>query len=75
MPEGNRSNIGMSAPPKANDNEHPPLPDNAQTDPAVAEQPAIKPGKRVIRPWLLVALLSVLIVQLTVRDDLRQNAV
>lgn len=64
----------MSDPSKQTDNEQTPEPDKVQTEQDNADQPPKKPAKRVIRPWLLLGLLALLVVLLTVRDDLRQNA-
>ncbi|MGO2136882.1 M23 family metallopeptidase [Marinobacter sp.] len=44
------------------------------SDPLKAPDNPVKPGQRVIRPWLLFGLLVLLIILLIVRDDLRQNA-
>lgn len=67
-------NVGMSDPSKQTDNEQTPESDNVQTQHASADQSPINPKKRIIRPWLLFGLFALLVVLLTVRDDLRQNA-
>lgn len=64
----------MSDPSKQTDNEQTPESDNVQTQHASADQSPINPKKRIIRPWLLFGLFALLVVLLTVRDDLRQNA-
>ncbi|WP_152206127.1 M23 family metallopeptidase [Marinobacter changyiensis] len=64
----------MSDPFKTSDNEQTSMSGIARTDTNNADRPQMKPGKRVIRPWLLFSLLALLVVLLTVRDDLRQNA-
>ncbi|WP_339783496.1 M23 family metallopeptidase [uncultured Marinobacter sp.] len=64
----------MSDPFKASDNQQTSVSGIARTDIDSADRSPMKPGKRVIRPWLLFSLLVVLVVLLTVRDDLRQNA-
>jgi len=46
----------------------------AHIDTNSAGRPPVKPGKRVVRPWLFFGLLVLLVVLLAVRDDLRQNA-
>jgi murein DD-endopeptidase MepM/ murein hydrolase activator NlpD len=64
----------MSDPFKASDNQQKEVSGIAHTDIDSAGRPPMKPGKRVMRPWLLFSLLVLLVVLLTVRDDLRQNA-
>lgn len=49
-------------------------PDIVPTEDESVDQSPINPKKRIIRPWLLFGLLALLVVLLTVRDDLRQNA-
>lgn len=61
-------------PSKTTDIEQKPEPDNAQTENESVDQSAINPKKRNIRPWILFGLFTLLVVLLTVRDDLRQNA-
>ena len=68
----------MNHPSKASESEQSSVPDQAQTNQVVDEPSATespKPSTGVIRFWLLFILLSVLVVLLTVRDDLRQNAI
>lgn len=65
----------MSDASKPSVNEQGPEPDNAQTVQDSDVQPSTKTAKGVLRPWLLFALLSLLVVLLTVRGDLRQGAV
>jgi len=62
----------MSDPSKATDSEQTPEP--VQTEHEHAEQPHVKPWKRIKRSWLLFGLLVLLIILLIVRDDWRQNA-
>ncbi|MBN46195.1 MULTISPECIES: peptidoglycan DD-metalloendopeptidase family protein [unclassified Methylophaga] len=61
-------------PSKTTDSEQTPEPENIQTEHESADQSLINPKKRSIRAWLLFGLLALLVVLLTVRDDLRQNA-
>lgn len=61
-------------PTKTTDSEEVSEPDNAQTENESVEQSPVNPKKRILRPWLLFGLLALLVVLLTVRDDLRQNA-
>ena len=72
--EDNKLSVGMSDTTKTTDNEQTPEPDNVQTQHESADQSPINPKKQSIRPWLLFGLLALLVVLLTVRDDLRQNA-
>lgn len=64
----------MSDPSKATDSEQTPEPENTQKQPESAEQSPVTPKKRLKRSWILFGILVLLVVLLTVRDDLRQNA-
>lgn len=64
----------MSDQSKVTVTEQTPEPDNVQTEHESVEQPPIKPKSRIKRSWILFFLLALLVVLLTVRDNLRQNA-
>lgn len=64
----------MSDPSKQTDSGQTSDPGIVQTEDESVDQSPINPKKRIIRPWLLFGLLALLVVLLTVRDDLRQNA-
>lgn len=64
----------MSDPSKQTDNGQTSDPGIVQTEDESVDQSPINPKKRIIRPWLLFGLLALLVVLLTVRDDLRQDA-
>ena len=64
----------MSDPSKQSDNEQVSEPDKVQPEQVTVDQSPINPKNRIIRPWLLFGLLALLLVLLTVRDDLRQDA-
>ena len=59
---------------KASDNQRTTESRNAGANAGSADRPPVKARKRALRPWLLFGLLVLLMVVLTVRDDLRQNA-
>ncbi|MCB2426366.1 M23 family metallopeptidase [Methylophaga pinxianii] len=63
----------MSDPSKQTDSGQTSDPGIVQTEDESVDQSPINPKKRIIRPWLLFGLLALLVVLLTVRDDLRQN--
>lgn len=65
----------MNDPFKASANQQMPTSAMTGTDTNNAGQPTVKARKRRPRPWLFFALLVVLAVVLTVRDDLRQKTV
>lgn len=69
----------MNDPTKASDNEETPVPERGEMNQVVDNKSSAtesaKPCKRVMRFWLLFIVLSGLVVLLSVRDDLRQNAV
>ncbi|GLQ00486.1 hypothetical protein GCM10007891_23390 [Methylophaga thalassica] len=65
----------MNDPSEASDNEQSFKSDQSQINQVADEQPVNRSSKRLLRGWLLFALLIVLLVLLTVRDDLRQNAI
>ncbi|HIC47618.1 MAG TPA: M23 family metallopeptidase [Methylophaga aminisulfidivorans] len=65
----------MNDPSEASDSEQSFMSDQSQINQVTDEQPVNMSSKRLLRGWLLFALLSLLLVLLTVRDDLRQNAI
>jgi len=64
----------MSDPSKSPENPQPSMSGIARQDTNSVGRLTVKPGKRAVRPWLLFGLLALLVVLLTVRDDLRQDA-
>lgn len=64
----------MSDPSQIPDSEQTSVPENIQTQHDSVEQSPKKPKSRFKRSWILFLLLASLVVLLTVRDDLRQNA-
>jgi murein DD-endopeptidase MepM/ murein hydrolase activator NlpD len=65
----------MNDPSEASDSKQSFMSDQSQINQVTDEQPVNTSSKRLLRGWLLFALLSLLLVLLTVRDDLRQNAI